>query len=140
MKVKSKSVTKKKGRVNTSSEQLVFRQIPILNIVHKSKKDSKFTKELFKRSPDTVRALSSIAVNILNGNLLPKGKLQKELAKYNNKKQLEQLAAPGLSIKKKVDILNSYSGQHGGFLPLLGALIPPAIGLISSLIGGRKRD
>ena len=81
---------------------------------------------LSEADKDLVLALCEIVINVLNGNVKLSDSERSKLIRY--KKALRDLANKKNSVKAKRDILV----QRGGFL---AALLPPALGLLASIIG-----
>lgn len=117
---------------NISSRQ-VFQQLPILKVLLKSK-NSRLRKELLNTSPELIDAIVSICRNILEGNIPFKSKRVQNKYLVGLKKNLTAFASPKLSLAKKRKLLmQSKINQRGGFLPLLGALLPTITGLLGKL-------
>ena len=126
-------------RTNTDSAQMVYRQIPVLSAFYKSK-NPRFKKELLHVSPEAVKAFSSLASNVLSGSVPLKRGASKTLRISKVQQDLKLLANPKTSAQMKRNLLlrrgkGSYgSGQQGGFLPLLGAVIPTVASLLGAIV------
>ena len=104
------------------------RQAPLLKLLQKA--TPKVRKSMLKnycQNPDFVNCLCDCAKNVLKGNVRVSPAQLKVLRR--GKLVLRQLALKKTSAKKKKKII-----QSGGFLPLLGAIIPGVISLITGLI------
>lgn len=74
-------------------------------------------------SPELIKTLCEISMNILNGNAKISSSYKKRLENY--KTPLRKLISPRLGLKSKKKLLV----QRGGFLPaLLGAILTSVIG------------
>ena len=116
---------------NGGSAQQVYRHIPIIQLLGKINKagdpaSRKMQGRILELSPETVRAMGNITLNALNDRIPMTKKQKAELGK--RMAQAKKLAAPGGSMVAKRKII-----QEGGFLPLLGSLIPAAVGILGSL-------
>lgn len=98
-------------------------------------RNAEFLKELCKKNrrsqikkptSDNIQSLTEIARNALKGNINYNISTKKKLNKF--KKQIRNLAAKRISVKKKKNILL----QRGGFLPLL---ITPVLSAAGALAG-----
>lgn len=136
--MEKRSQRKKKTTKGGSDLSAVQQQIPVFRLLCKGGKaggGQRFKRDLLTSSPETVRALSSVAKNIAHGNV-PLSKHQNRLVKMHGK-QLRALAHPQSSVKKKRDML--IRGQKGGFLPILAALLPSVIGAISTIFSKKSK-
>jgi len=104
------------------------RHAPLLKALHKaSPKAKKSMLKSYCHDSDFVKCLCDCAINILKGNVSVSPPHLKVL--HRGKRILRELALKKTSLKKKKNLI-----QSGGFLPLLAALIPSAISLITGLI------
>ena len=133
-------VRNKKNNNSTSSAQMVYRQIPVLTAFYKSK-NPRFKKELLNVSPETVKAFSSLANNILSGSVPLKRGASKTLRISKVQRDLKSLADPKTSNQLKRTLLLRRKGgsdQRGGavgLVPLIGALLPTVASLVGSIVG-----
>jgi len=110
-------------RINMSER--VRRNLPTLRSVHRMNEPAR--KQFIKTChPDFLECLCECSKNLLKGNIPLNSSQFNKLRRY--KKVLRTLATKKASNKTRRKLL-----QKGGFLPLL---IGPALGLVSSLIGG----
>lgn len=94
--------------------------------------DGKLQKQMLKHvSPEVIKTMAEIAINILNGNIALDGAVKKRLAVY--KKELRALAC----LKRKLSSKRKILVQKGGvFLPtFLGTVLS---GLIGSYLSSQK--
>lgn len=123
-------VSQKKA-INKSSVYLVQQHLPIIKLFAKTK-NHRIRQELLTLSPETVEAISSIILNIKNGNVQLSNKKQKSLLMKLNK-DIEIISNPALSIKRKKALLLQRHNQKGGLAPLLAAAIPGIISAIGAI-------
>ena len=125
----TRRINNDKKKPSLSSAHLVYRQVPIIEVLTKNVNDVKLRRQILDLSPASVKALSSIAKNALVGSLpLKSNKQRLVIDKY--RPALNSLASNS-SVKKKKEVLK----QTGGFFPALASLVPIAISLVSSLVG-----
>lgn len=109
------------------------RNLHLLKALHKAN-SSRRKQLLYSCDSDFRRCIEDCCKNVLNGNIPLSESDKKKLSKH--KKTLRILAGPLSSYKKKSKI---YKIQRGGFLgSLIPALLGPIIGVVSSLITGKK--
>lgn len=110
-----------------NSAALVKEQLPLLRILTKTKSGA-LRREILNQSPDSVRAISSIAENLMRGTV-PLSKAKYERIKQKFGKIIYLMARPrGSLVSKKKAV------QRGGFLPVLGAILPAIAGLLTSVL------
>ena len=120
----------------SSSAQQVYRYLPVIQILGKLNKSGdplsrRLQGKVLELSPETVRAVGNITLNALNDRLPMTARQKKELQKRHV--QAQKLAATSGSVAGKRKII-----QEGGFLPLIAGLVPAAVSLLSSIVGGGR--
>lgn len=105
------------------------RNAHLLNALYKSG-PQKRKDIMLHSSPDFVKTICEIALNILKGNISLSPSQYKTLKKY--KTNIRLLADRKVGINRKRRILST---QRGGFFPLLGVIVP----LLTEIISGVTR-
>lgn len=100
-----------------------------LNLLAKSKTKKRRNLLVDFADKNELTAVKEIVTNLLRGNIPLNPKQVKTLRRY--KKHLRDFNAPKISRNKQKNILK----QHGGFL---SAVLPAAIGLVTSFLAGRR--
>ena len=122
---------RRKKKVNThpnlKAARQVYQHIPLIETVRKAK-NPRLRGQILQLSPSTVRAISNLTANAVNGNL----PLSKSTVSQIQKMQKKMTAVTKGSLDSRAKAI-----QDGGFLPLLGKLVPIAAGVIGSLIGAK---
>ena len=126
-----KSQRKKKASTPTPAQQ-VYRHIPMIQLLTKMNKMTdpairRLKGRVLQLSPDTVRVMGNITLNALNDRIPMTAKQKKELQRLMP--QVKTLASPRGSITNKSKVI-----QEGGFLPLIGGLLPAIASTIGSAL------
>lgn len=112
------------------SPKSVAKQLPLLKIIFNIKELHNRRALLQAGGPELIDSASSIARNVLNGNLKIKNPRLKKLIFGKRKKDMEKLACLKTPRSKKLTLLLK-GGQKGG---LIGAIIGGLASLIAPLI------
>ena len=117
---------KKSPAVRPRQLRLLKKHLPLLRHMAKcSAKECRYIATSL--SSEVIRVIAQIAINVMNKNLpVDQTQAVQRLARY--KTQLRAVTQPKTSLLKKRKVI-----EQEGFL---GALLGPAVPLISSLIGG----
>lgn len=115
---------------NLKAAHQVYQHIPLIETIRKAK-NPRLRGQILQLSPSTVRAISNLTTNAVNGNL----PLSKSTITQMQKMQKKVNAVTKGTLESRAKAI-----QDGGFLPILGKLIPIAAGVIASLIGSNRKD
>lgn len=108
----------------TSSADLVRNHLPIIQTMKKAK-NAKLRSQILDLSPNTVKAMGSIADNVLRGNI-PLAR-RHTLLINKNQKQLTRLAKCSVAEKKRI-----LQQKGDGIFTTIASLLPAVIGALAS--------
>lgn len=114
------------AKSNLKAAHQVYQHIPIIQAVRKAN-NVRLRGQILYLSPSTVKAISSLTENAMNGNLPVSKAIQRRMASMN--KELQAVAKGSHESRRKA------IQKGGAFLPLLGAILPIAASVIGSLFG-----
>lgn len=112
------------------SADLVMEQLPLLRILTKTK-NAAARREILNQSPESVRAIGSIANNLMQGTI-PLSQTRYNQIKKKFSKIVYLVAQPRVSLSRKRKAI-----QTGGFLPLVGAVLPVVVKLLSAMANAK---
>lgn len=116
---------RKQSKDKGNSADLVKEQLPLLRVLTGTK-SAAVRREILARSPNSIKAISSITNNLMHDKI-PISKARADALKKKFSKVIYITASPKSSLIKKRQAI-----QKGGFLPLLAGVIPA----VASLLGG----
>lgn len=117
----------RRQKKRTSDADLVRDQLPILRILTKTK-SAAVRRDILFHSPNSVKAISSIATNLMHGSI-PISPARTNDLKKKFGKIVYLVASPKSSLANKKKAI-----QKGGFLPLLGRVLPAIASLLGQIL------
>jgi len=126
----AKKTSSRKLKQKGSNASFVHQHLPLIHTMKKTK-NLRLRNQILDLSPDTVKALASIAENAVQGNI-PLSKGQRLLINKNQKQLCSLFRATPVNKKK---ILQQ---KGGGIFGVLSTILPAVVGALGSVLGSNK--